>query len=252
MRRGIWSAGMLLALCWPAGGCGQMFLDRAVLFADTYTEDGSGFSEKSPQWAYEGETVTFDFAPDPDVTDYAVFTLPNGTQEYIDRRTALDTDGFYRVTGRFVAGRESRQYTVSAKAYTVRRQRDWYYDRESKKWVLHVTQSDQADSQVGSASLKVICYRSQVEMTFAPGSRRTQDAVLVLLRSDGTRTERRVKVDGGQPGFDLIGPDAKGTYTVRYVPTWDEVNRTGKTDVELHLSYADGARDVIRTTIDTP
>ncbi|MBN2584704.1 MAG: hypothetical protein JXL80_16700 [Planctomycetes bacterium] len=242
----------LLAVTCAATGCAELLMDRAKLFGDTYTRDRSGFSDHGPQWAYEGEAVTFDFAPDPDITDYAVFSWPGGTNEYIDKRDTFETDRFYRTVHRFEAGREPRQYVVSAEAYAIYQQNDWYYDRDTGEWVYHLTHNDVRDTRVGSASLKVVCYRVEIAMTFKPGARQVKNAVLLLLKDDGSRVERRMKVDQEQPGFELVGPDAKGVYTVRYVPTWNEVNRTGTTEIELRLTYADGSQDVISQTIDTP
>ena len=83
-----------------------------------------------------------------------------------------------------------------------------------------------------------------------PGQAR--DMVLRLIRSDGAVSERRVRKSAEEQGLILTGPDGGGRYTVRYTPTWQEVNRVGKTEVELVVSYADGSQNVHKKTIDTP
>ncbi|NIA21152.1 MAG: hypothetical protein GWP05_04080 [Anaerolineaceae bacterium] len=230
-----------------AAGC----FSPATMYADTRTLAKDGFTNKSPQWAYQGEPVTFDFAPDYGLTDYAVFYLPDGSRRYVDKRQTTDTGPNYRAVGTFKAGREPRTYTIEAIAFNVRRQNDWYWDKDDKQWVYHRTQGDQPDFKVGSAKMEVICYRVEIRIQFSPGSRRVADIVMVLLKGDGSRTRRRLKV-GDEPGLEIIGPDNRGKYSARYVPKWNEVNRVGKTDVELQLTFGDGTQQVIRREIDTP
>ena len=246
---------VLLVLVMPlAAGCGTlgtMWFDRATMYADTRILAKDGFTNRSPQWAYEGEPVTFDFAPDFDVTDYAVFYLPDGSRRYAGRLETVDTTPYFRAIGGFTAGREPRTYTVEAVGFNVRQQNDWYYDKDKKQWVYHLTQGDQQDYKTGSARMKIICYRVELDMPFSPGSRRVTDVVIIIIKGDGIRVERRLKI-GDEPGLEIIGPDSQGRYSARYVPKCNEVNRVGKTDVELRLTFADGTQQVIRQEIDTP
>ncbi len=245
---------LLLLVMPPATGCsilGTMWFDRATMYADTRTLANDGFTNRSPQRAYEGEQVTFDFAPDYDVSDYAVFYLPGGSRRYVDRLDTGDTPPYFRAIGSFKAGREPRTYTVEAIGFNVRGQNDWYYDKDKKQWVYHLTQGDQQDFKVGSALMKIICYRVELDMHFSPGSRRVTDIVMIIIKGDGTRVERRLKI-GDEPGLEIIGPDFQGEYRARYVPRYSEVNRVGETDVELRLTFADGTQEVIRQEIDTP
>lgn len=231
------------------GGCGIAW-DKAVLYGDTFTAAGDGFTSRSPQWACEGEPVTLDFAPDPNVTDYAVFEWPDGSRHYVDKS---EREGhLYRVVRRFEAGDQPRSYVVRATAYMIRQDDDWYFDRDTQKWVFHLTQIDKYDQDVGAAKLEIICYRPEVRMTIPARGREIKDLTLTLTKDDGVRTVRRLGADGDNARLRAIGPDRKGNYDVRYEPTWQEVNRVGKTPVEVVVSYTDGTQELNRTQIDTP
>jgi len=224
--------------------------EPAVIYADTRTDSGDGFTLKSPQWAYEGEPVTLDFGPDLSVTDYVVFSWPDGKNDVLTR--ADIQKNFFRGTGTFKAGAEPRRNTVRATAYLRRSQVDWYLDKEKNVWVQHITATDTPDLAVGSAEMEIICYRRTVDLEFNTRGRTLTDVVLHIIKGDGTRVSRRAKGAAGEPTIELLGPDAKGTYRVRYTPTFKEVNRVGKTDVQLVLSFQDGTQETVSQKIDTP
>jgi hypothetical protein len=230
------------------GGC--QLHERATMYADTLTTDKDGFTNRSPQWAYEGEKVTFDFAPDLVAADYVVFTWPGDKIDVLSRQQTVNT--YFRGIGVFKAGREPRRSIIRAIAYTVRGQTDWYYDKESATWQFHPPGSDPHDIAAGEAEMEIICYRVTIEMTFKAGRREMADAVLRIVRDDGSKTELRNAAKALGKGFELRGPGADGKHHVRYTPTHDEVNRTGKTDVELLLTYTDGTQETLSETIDTP
>jgi len=234
-------------------GCRQfvsMWFEPATLYADTLTAEKDGFTNRGPQWAYEGEPVTFDFAPDPAASDYAVFIWPGGTPDVLTNQQLVNT--YFRGIGVFKAGREPRKNLIQAFAYSIQGDCDWYHDGDADKWVHHLTRADEADFEVGRAQMEIICYRAEIDIAFRARDRQVKDIVLRLIRDDDSRTLRRVKTAADEPGFDLLGPDDRGEYRVRYTPIWKEVNRVGTTDVELVLTYDDGTQETIARTIDTP
>jgi len=235
-------------------GCREftsMWFEQATIYANTLTVEKDGFTNRSPQWAYEGEPVVFDFAPDPSVSDYAVFVWPGGKPDVLTKQQLVKT--YFRGVGIFKAGREPRKNTVQAFAYCVQGDRDWYYDQDAKKWAHHLTMADEADFEVGKATMEIVCYRVTIDMGFkVPKGRRVTDMVLQLVKDDGTRVSRRMRTSPDDVGFELTGPDGTGEHRVRYTPKWEEVNRVGKTDVELVLSYDDGTQRIIKQTLDTP
>lgn len=227
-----------------------ILFEPAVMYADTLTDAKDGFTLRSPQWAYEGEQVTFDFAPDLAISDYAVFAWPDGKSDVLTRGDLQQS--YFRGLGTFKAGAEPRHNTIRATAFTRRGVPDWYFDKDKKTWVHHLPIGDPADIAVGSAQMEIVCYRVNIDLEFSLGSRVLADAVLYIIKGDGTRVSRRIAVGPADPGFELRGPDAKGRYHVRYSPTHKEVNRIGRTGVELVLSFKDGTQDTLARKIDTP
>jgi hypothetical protein len=228
-------------------GCSPF--EKAQLFADTYTDQISGFSLHSPQWAADGETVTFDFAPDTSA-DYAVFNWSDGKTTFVDR--SMKKDAFFRATHVFAAGSEQRTYEVSAVAYMIRGLCDWYLDDLTHEWTLHRPIQDPEDAAIGHAKMTVICYRPEVDLTFTPPSGKTaKSLVLTMIKNDGARTDHRAKT-ADSPGFTQIGPDQRGQYHLHYDPAAKEINRTGETAVELLATYNDGTQELIKHKIKTP
>ncbi len=240
------AVGMGSTACRSATG---IFLQPATLYADSRTDAGDGFTNRSPQWAWHEEPVTFDFAPDPASADYAIYLWPDGSKQYVTRSDEFG--GYFRGVGVFRAGAEPRKNTVRAEAYTVRGANDWYYDKDRDEWVHHRMKTDEADWPAGSAEMEIICYRKEVNIPF-PADKPVERVELRLTRADGTRSVHEVEFpgDGGAP--EIFGPDDDGMYHVRYAPTWKEVSRTGTTRVELVVTCTDGKRKLFEDTVDTP
>ena len=243
---------VLLALAATAclTGCQRLWIEPATLYADTLTAEKDGFTNRSPQYAYEGEPVTFDFAPDLAATDYAVFLWPDGTGDCLDRQDLVMS--YFRGVGVFKAGDPPRRNLVQAVAYAVRGKSDWFYDKDADEWVYHSMRSDEPDWKVGEVRMEIYCYRVDIDIPFGGGQNRVKDVVLTLSKDDGTQAVRRIRIAPGEPGLDIVGPDAGGKYHARYTPRYSEVNRVGTTDVELAVAYDDGSRETIPRTIDTP
>ncbi len=237
---------LLLALI-TSSGCFPF--SQAQLFADTYTELRSGFSDHSPQHASEGEVVTFDFGADTSA-DYAIFSWSDGKRTYVDR--AEKKDGFFRTTHVFAAGPQPRTYNVEAVAYMIRGQNDWYLDDSTHEWTFFRPITDFADDAIGNAKMTIICYRPEVDITFFPVSGKTvKGLVLTIIKTDGSRTDHLIKTSD-TPGFTLLGPDQRGQYHLHYDPAAKELNRIGDTAVELLITYNDSTQDLLKHKIKTP
>ena len=237
------------ALC----GCQNwqtLFFEKATLYADTRTTEGDGFTLKSPQWAYDGEPVTFDFQPDPAPTNYVVFYWPDEKTDILTRKDITRTG--YRGIGAFKAGPSPRKNTVRAVAYMIRGKCDWFLDKDTNKWEYYRSVTDEPDMIVGEAQMEIIRYRVDIDIPFGGKGRVLKEATLTLLKSDGTNAVRRAAPPGGQGGLEIVGPDAKGVCRARCAPTWKEVNRVGTTHVELLVSFQDGTQEIITREIDTP
>ena len=228
-------------------GCGPF--DQARLFADTYTDQLDGFSDHSPQWAADGETVTFDFAPDSSA-DYAVFNWSDGKRTYVDRSEKKNT--IFRTTHVFAAGPEPRTYQVEAVAYLVTGRNNWYLDDTTHEWTYHRPIQDPENDKIGRAKMTIICYRPEVDLTLVPAPGKTpQKIVLTMVKNDGTRTEHG-SGKAHMSGYSLVGPDQRGQFHLHYDPTAAEINRVGETVVELLATYSDGTQELIKHKIKTP
>lgn len=238
-----------------AAGCADMsaMFEPATLYADTRIADKDGFTNRGPQWAYHMEPVTFDFAADLAATDYAVFIWPGGQQDVLLRMDALETLTYFRGVGRFKAGPEPRRNTVQAVAYMNRGERDWYLDNTTGEWTFHPMRSDEADVMVGRADMDIVCYRRDLDIAFqVPSGRRIEGIELRFNKDDGTAVARRLGDEGLTGPLELVSDLGSNTHRVRYTPTWEEVNRTGETPVELIWTLDDGSQGRKTETIDTP
>lgn len=250
--------GTILLTC---GGC--MMADSAVLYADTHTMAETGFTLRSPQYAYNDEPVTFDFAPDYRMTHYAIFIWPDGSAQHLGLNDIVNT--YFRAVRSFKGAVEPREYRVEARGFNRVGESDWYYDRETQRWEYFPMSRDAADRSTGSASMVIRCYLINLDLPLEAGGRRIERAELSLIRYDGSRTTHIAAAAGaagavgGAGGADaaggaarLVGPDRRGNYRLLYTPVWSELNRTGTTELEVLIHYADGTQELKKQTIDTP
>lgn len=244
---------VLLGAILPAGG-GCMMADRAVQYADTHTMAETGFTLRSPQYAYHDEPVTFDFAPDYRMTHYAIFIWPDGSSQHLGQGDIVNT--YFRAVRRFKGAVEPREYRVEAQGFNRVGESDWYYDRQTERWEYFPMVRDAADRSTGSASMVIRCYLINLDLPLDAEGRRIERVELSLIRYDGSRTTHVAPAAGGADAAGgaarLVGPDRRGNYRLLYTPVWSELNRTGTTDLEVLINYGDGTQELKKQTIDTP
>lgn len=239
---------VLLLAAAAAPGCAAMASAR--LWADTAQADGAPSIQRH-QWAYDGETVTFELECDDGPARFVVF----GAQ---GRETVVNTaalPGRYRWARTFNAGAEPKTVEVYAAVYLQRGKCDWVLDRSQDTWYFYPGGAEKPDLVAArEQSMKITCYRTEIRMPFAGRGGVPKRIELTLLKATGERKaippRRRVEAD--DKGFLLIGPDAAGQFEVVYTPTHDEVSRAGTTRAELLVEHADGAADRLIKDIDTP
>lgn len=112
--------------------------------------------------------------------------------------------------------------------------------------------ANEPDRRVASDTVRLQFYQSVVELT-VPAAAEPPDfwaARLEIRKSDGTATS----VYQDRPtrrGFQVSGPEEQ-VYRIRYEPTANEVNETGKTAWEFYVYDRTGRRQVYAGEIDTP
>jgi len=240
--------GVCLAALIVAAGCGPTA--RARMWADTALPDG-GFSLQRGQWAYDGETVTFELESDPGLTNYVVFGVA-GDETVV---SAPKVEGRFRWTRAFRCGERPQTYEVYAVPYLLRGRCDYVFDRNEDKWYHYPGAQEHPDLPSDrEKTLKITCYRVEVRLRFAARAGPPRSAVLTLTRADGQRTSVRQRraAEGDAQGFSLQGPDARGFCEVTYVPRHNEVSRAGVTGAELVVEHADGSTERLRQELKTP
>ena len=242
LAAGMVAAGVFTSGCAPA---------HAVLWADTALPDGR-FSAARHQWAYDGEPVQFELQVTPGGATYIVFGKG-------DEATVVDMEegrGQYRWTLVFQAGHEPQDYEVFAIPYLIREVRDWVYDKNEKKWYFYPPRNDASDVQTAPEQvMRITCYRREISMTFKARGGHPRRVTMTLVKGAGERVEIAEQRPGASPegrGFLLLGPNEKGECGVSYSPLYNEVSRTGTTQVEVVVEHGDGSLERMVEKIDTP
>jgi CDP-diacylglycerol---serine O-phosphatidyltransferase len=234
--------------CGAAGGCVEA---SSRLWADTALTEG-GMSSQAHQWAYDGETVTFELECPPDAAQYVVFGI-SGDEEVVE---IPQSAGRYRWTHTFKAGLTKKDYEVYARPYLVRGHRDYIFDSLENKWLFYPSRSDKPDVPTAAEkTMTITCYRIEMRIAFAARGGPPQKVSLSLVRSDGHRTvipQRASSAAEGAAGFAILGPDARGVYEVVYVPRAGEVSRAEITRAELAVRHADGSESAQTQDYKTP
>ena len=239
---GLLAAGVFTSGCAPA---------HAVLWADTALPDGR-FSAARHQWAYDGEPVQFELQVTPGGANYIVFGKG-------DEATVVDMEegrGQFRWTLVFQAGHEPQDYEVFAVPCLIREARDWIYDKNEKKWYFYPPRNDASDVQTAPEQvMRITCYRREIAMTFKARGGRPRRVTMTLVKGAGERVaipEQRPGAPSTGRGFLLLGPNEKGECGVSYSPLYNEVSRTGTTQVEVVVEHGDGSLERMVEKIDTP
>lgn len=236
-----------LLACLASTGC--LFHEPCRLLADT-ARPGGEFSAQRNQWAYDGETVTFQMECAPGAGHFVLFTV-QGKDYVVETPQAA---GLYRWTHVFRAGAGPQVYTVSVSPFLMRGKCDWVYNSSTGAWDYYPGATNKPDIVVGDEqTMKITCYRAAVRFRFKAARGRPEGLTLSLTRDTGQTSQRRTpQARTDDRLIALSGPDKDGFCEVTYAPTCEEVSRSGKTHAKLQVEYAGGETAVLEQDIDTP
>ncbi len=216
---------------------------------------GMPWSTASRQSAYVGETVSFEFVlqdwlhrhVDPaGSADYCVAMIDSERIE-----ASADIDGRFHFSCTFSNTMQDDARTVRVTAYRQRGGRDFMKVRD--QWMQSDSPYEMADRRVAVDSIVLGFYDRPIEIRI-PRLTDELDAmtgVMRILKPGGTPTS--VFVDRPhRPGFTLTGPDGDGHRVAQYVPTSEQLNPTGITEVVFQIEDIAGKAYEHRLTIDTP
>lgn len=243
---------MVLAASVALSGCVS-----GSLASSTGSHPGpTGWSVAPRQQVHVGETVRFDFVLtqpgsgrmiDPiGLVDYCVVAIGSD-------RIHVDADalGHFLFAYTFSDFRPGEETVVEARAYRIRGYRD--HMNIAGEWVRSQSPSDLPDRIVIADSIRMTVYALTFELqVLSPESPlEGESGVLRIQRRDGSETLRYIDRPH-RPGFTVEGPDARGTYVIRYAVQGDELNSTGKTPVEFVIHDRTGKRIAEARVLDTP
>ncbi len=242
------AAGCLAALL--STGCGYSLSSLATTSGPK--PHGGQWSVAGQQWVHVGEKVDVSYGlHGGGMADYAVLSVePLGAS-----RVCLLCD-----RGRFVFEKvqfneptpPEHPLVLRATAYRERGDRDYMADMEGR--LLHrESPFDVGDQKVGSASLKIHVYQSNLAMPVSPdpAGYRWETARLLLYADPERPAEVRLGRDY-RKGFRVEGPTATGSFVIAYEPTADQVKTTGSTRVVLTVQNAAGNEHREETWLPTP
>jgi len=236
-----------LLACLAGAGC--LFHEPCRLLADTALPSGE-FSPERHQWAYDGETVTFEMECAPGAGHFVLFTV-QGKDCVVETPQAA---GLYRWTHVFKAGAGPQTYTISATPFLMRGKCDWVYNRTTGAWDYYPGTTNKPDIMVGGEQrMKITSYRTTVRFRFK-ALRGRPEALTLGLTTNTVQTARHStsQARADVPPIALVGPDKDGFCEVTYTPTYQEVSRAGKTHAKLEMVYAGGETAVLEQDINTP
>ncbi len=174
-------------------------------------------SLREHQWAYDGETVTFELDCQPGTVQYVVFGI-EGDETVID---IPKVRGKYRWTHVFEAGLKAKDYEVYAKPFLIRDHRDYIYDKLEGKWYYYPSHDDKEDVQTAPEQTMIItCYRTELRMKFEARGGRPEKVSLVLVKDDGQRTEipQGQPLASSAPGSSYSDPTTRCLRCPRHTP----------------------------------
>ncbi len=150
------AAALALVLC-SGAGCAE---PTARLWADTALPDGA-MSTQSHQWAYGGETVTFELDCQPGSAQYVVFGI-EGEETVVK---IAKVAGKYRWTHVFAAGPKPHDIEVYARPFLIRDKCDYVYDKLEDKWYYYPGSGDKPDVQTcDEQTMTITVYRVELRL----------------------------------------------------------------------------------------
>lgn len=218
--------------------------------------DGGKWSIASRQQVHVGETVEFSFVlkkPMSDesidargLADYCAFTIGKDRVE-----AELDEAGGFKADYMFDGFESGAQIEVIADAFATQNDRDFM--KISGKWLQTESPYNKPDKRVASGRMVLTAYQTVVRFKL-PKPEHAYDmgtGKLTFRRSAGGN----VSVFENRPprtGFEISPENADGSRWVAYLPTGDQLNPTGTTDVEFTIYDVAGNRMTFTDTLETP
>lgn len=215
------------------------------------------WSTLDKQLVHVGENVAFSFVLTRDVhqqvpldpfgvADYCTATLGSKRVE-----ASLDDGGHYRFTFVIDEAQPGETLTVSAAAYRQKGQRDMI--DIGGQWVRGENPYDPPDQAVGRDSLRLLVYRSRIDLPIErpEADLNLADGRLDIHKNDGSITSIYHQ-QNGRRGFHFEGPDADGRYHVFYDPAVDEINKSATTPIRFIVHDQSGSQHAFEAALATP
>ena len=216
---------------------------------------GYRWSDAGRQMVHVGETVEFDFVlqdlsrrfvPPLGLADYCVAVVDGERLE-----SEPNTAGHFQFAYTFDQVTPGDEIEVRATAYRQQDHRDFMRIRE--KWIYAESPFNRPDRKVAADSIRLTVYQAPIELAVVrpPDDLDPESGVLRIRRADGSTST--VYVDRPRrPGFAIAGPEPDGYYRVSYLPSGDELNPVGTTEVEFEIYDTAGFPHYASTMLETP
>jgi hypothetical protein len=165
--------------------------------------------------------------------------------------TGLNDSGGFDATYTFDDVRAGDKVAVTASAYRTNGTRDRM--KIAGDWMDNDSPYDERDKQVARATVHLIAYQRPIRFVLPKRADAFDFATaqLVIRRDDG-RNSTVYQHRPPRQGFVVSPDDAGDGFQVAYLPTGDQLNPSGTTEVELSVYDQAGNRQVFTQTIDTP
>ncbi|NOT00262.1 MAG: hypothetical protein HOP29_06500 [Phycisphaerales bacterium] len=249
-----WTAIICLALSFSQTGCATV---RGYLATDS-GPSSVGWSTLDEQFVHAGERVAFSFVISKSANAAAPLD-PVGIVDYCDatidgRHVAVELDdgGHFRFGGDVGDRAHGAGIVVTAAVYRQDGQQDAMLIGD--EWVQAENPYDQHDRLLAGDSVRLIVYRSEIDLPVRPPDGVPLDLSrgrLEILRKDGSSTH--IATGGAaSDGFEYSGPNADGAFHVHYLPAAGQLNKTGSTTVRFTAPLPDGGEYAVEAYLATP
>ncbi len=247
----MWSVLTCCSVLIGTGGC----LSGSLATSSGGT-DGGKWSIANRQQIHVGETVEFSFVLKKPLSNDSVSA--NGIADYCafliggDRvESEIDDAGGFRAKYKFADVEDGAQVQVVASAFSTQDDRDFM--QIAGKWLQTESPYNKPDQRVASANVLLSFYQSVVRFKLLkPEHAYDLGTGKMTFRCEG---DRLVSVFENRPprvGFEISEENADGSRWVAYLPSGDQLNPTGTTEVEFSIYDVAGNRMTFTETIETP
>ena len=216
---------------------------------------GSEWSVADLQLAHVGEEVRFDFVlldwlgkgmSPLGVADYAVVTIGPSTLV-----TEADVYGHFQFSHRLDDVRPGDRISVEASAFKQRGSRDIIV--VAGEVVTADSAYDEPDRRVAGDRLTLEVYQAEVELPLQQGGQPFDpDSGVLRLKTTAGKTTPVFHSTKLRRGYDLVGPDAGGAYSLRYRPLASELSDYGNTDIYFRIFDIAGVPHEAGLTLECP